>query len=231
MSYMRTVESSIWPYPIAVCSTFVGLVSAWGASYLCWPVLARLLPGELNPLRFVGGADGVQRLDFWWVVGTLVGEPVLLVSMDVTLPAEVILRFYAVRLAMELSLRDLKQYGGLGDYQCDTLLAMHRFVHLALTAFYAGGSPCSGVDRDHGARRSAPRRQASRTRSAFSRPTGGWRQVLQRIDASSALARPLRKPRAASSSSAELPRDIRIASRSPAQQAEPVSAKVWWLTV
>ena len=100
-------------------------------------------------------------VDFRWVVGTLAGEPIRLVSMDVTLPAEVILRFYAVRLPMGLSLRGLKQYGGLGGYQCDTLLAMHRFVHLALTAFYAGGSPCSGIDRDHGARQSAPRRQAS----------------------------------------------------------------------
>ena len=36
---------------------------------------------------------------------------------------------------MELSLRDLTQYGGLGADQCDTLLAIHRFVHLAVTAF------------------------------------------------------------------------------------------------
>ena len=32
-------------------------------------------------------------------------------------------------------MRDLKQYLGLGDYQCQSLLAIHRFVHLALTAF------------------------------------------------------------------------------------------------
>jgi hypothetical protein len=231
----------------------IGLVSAWGAGYLCWPVLARLLPGHLNPLGFVGGADGLRRLDFWWVVVALVrelqqwlgerplrvvadayfskaaflnplgaagitvitrlrkdavgwddpdpvvgkrprgrprkkgrrwklakvlqtepvtdltmvlygkaetvqvvwrdvwlrdvthkgrvvviatkGEPILLVSMDVTLPPEVIIQLYAARFPMELSLRDLKQYCGLGDYQCYTLLAIHRFVHLALTAF------------------------------------------------------------------------------------------------
>ncbi len=46
----------------------IGLISAWGAGYLCWPLLARLLPGQLNPLGFVAGAEGVQRLDFWAVV-------------------------------------------------------------------------------------------------------------------------------------------------------------------
>jgi hypothetical protein len=36
---------------------------------------------------------------------------------------------------MELALRDLKPYCGVGDDQCQTLLAIHRVVHLALTAF------------------------------------------------------------------------------------------------
>jgi hypothetical protein len=63
------------------------------------------------------------------------GEPLLLVSTDITLPPAVIIQLYAARFPLELSLRDLKQYGGLGDYQCYTLLAIHRFVHLALTAF------------------------------------------------------------------------------------------------
>jgi DDE superfamily endonuclease len=44
----------------------IGLVSAWGAGYLCWPVLARLLPGQLNPLGFVAGPDSVQRA---WTFG------------------------------------------------------------------------------------------------------------------------------------------------------------------
>jgi hypothetical protein len=52
----------------------IGLVSAWGAGYLCWPVLARLLPGQRNPLGFVAGPDGSQRLDFWLVVVALVRE-------------------------------------------------------------------------------------------------------------------------------------------------------------
>jgi hypothetical protein len=231
----------------------IGLVSVWGASYLCWPLLARLLPGQRNPLGFVAGAEGVQRLDFWAVVVALVRElqqyvgnrplrvvadayfskasflnpllaagitvisrlrkdavgwddpapvvgkrprgrprqkgqvwklatlpgveavtvlvvtiygkeerlhvvwrdmwlrdvtcqvrvvviatehaPILLVSTDLTLPPAVIIQLYAARFPMELGLRDLKQYYGLGDYQCYTLLAIHRFVHLAVTAF------------------------------------------------------------------------------------------------
>jgi hypothetical protein len=230
----------------------IGLVSAWGAGYLCWPVLARLVPGQLNPLGFIAGADGVQRLDFWLVVVALVQElqqyvrprplrvvadayfskasflnpliarritvisrlrkdavgrddpapivgkrprgrprkqgrlwklatlldvepvteltvsiygkeerlrvvwrdvwlrdvtpkvrvvvvatkrePILLVSTDLALSPMAIIQLYAARFPIELTLRDLKQYGGLGDYQCSTLLAIHRFVHLALTA-------------------------------------------------------------------------------------------------
>ena len=46
----------------------VGLVSTWGVGYLCWPVLARLLPGQLNPLGFVAGPDGHTAMGFlvWW---------------------------------------------------------------------------------------------------------------------------------------------------------------------
>jgi hypothetical protein len=64
------------------------------------------------------------------------GDPIMLVSTEVTLPPEAIIPLYAARfpMEMELALRDLKQYGGLGDYQGWTLLAIHRFVHLALTA-------------------------------------------------------------------------------------------------
>jgi hypothetical protein len=65
------------------------LVSAWGAGCLCWPVLARLLPGQLNPLGCVAGADGIQRLDVWLVVVALgrelqqdLGAPPLRVVAD-----------------------------------------------------------------------------------------------------------------------------------------------------
>jgi AAA domain len=69
------------------------------------------------------------------VVLATTGEPLLVVSMDVTLPPEVMIPLSAARFPLELRLRDLKQYGGLGDSQCYTVLAIHRFVQLALTAF------------------------------------------------------------------------------------------------
>jgi hypothetical protein len=230
----------------------IGLVSSWGTGYLCWPVLARLLPGQLKPRGFVAAPDGVQRLDCWWVVVALVrelqqwvgerplrvvadayfskasvlnplvaagitvisrlrkdavgwdhpapvvgkrprgrprkkgriwklarllavepvteltvviyrkaervcvvwrdvwlrditskvqvvaiatkGTPLLLVSTDSTLSPAVIIQLYAARFSLELTLRDLKQYMGVGDYQCQSLLAINRLVHLALTA-------------------------------------------------------------------------------------------------
>jgi Transposase DDE domain len=230
----------------------IGWVSTWGTGYLGWPVLARLVPGQLKPWGFSAGATGVQRLDCWLVVGALVRElppyvgrrplrvgadayfstaallnpllatritaisrvrtdavgredpapivgqrprgrprkqgrlwklatwldvepvtaltlsiygqeerlrvvwrdvwvhdvtpkvrvvvvattrePVLLVSPDLALSPMAIIQLYAARCPMELTLRELQPYGGLGDDQCSTLLAIQRFVHLALTA-------------------------------------------------------------------------------------------------
>ena len=42
---------------------------------------------------------------------------------------------YGARFSIELTIRDLKQHFGLGDYQCTTTLAILRFVHLACIAF------------------------------------------------------------------------------------------------
>lgn len=52
----------------------IGLVSAWGVGDLCWPVVARWLPGQLNPLGFVAGPEGVPRVACWAVVVALVRE-------------------------------------------------------------------------------------------------------------------------------------------------------------
>ena len=62
-------------------------------------------------------------------------EPILLVSTDLTLSALQIIESYGARFSIELTIRDLKQHCGLGDYQCTITLAILRFVHLACVAF------------------------------------------------------------------------------------------------
>jgi hypothetical protein len=62
-------------------------------------------------------------------------EPFILVSTDPTLSALQIIELYGARFSLELTIRDLKQHFGLGDYQCTTTLAILRFVHLACLAF------------------------------------------------------------------------------------------------
>jgi hypothetical protein len=62
-------------------------------------------------------------------------EPIILVSTDVSLTCAQIIEIYAARFTIELAIRDLKQYFGLGDYQCYGGTAIHRFVHLACVAF------------------------------------------------------------------------------------------------
>lgn len=61
-------------------------------------------------------------------------EPILLVSTDLALSALQIIEIYGARFSIELTIRDLKQHFGLGDYQCTTTLAILRFVHLACVA-------------------------------------------------------------------------------------------------
>lgn len=62
-------------------------------------------------------------------------EPLILVSTDLALSALQIIESYGARFSIELTIRDLKQHFGLGDYQCTTTLAILRFVHLACIAF------------------------------------------------------------------------------------------------
>lgn len=62
-------------------------------------------------------------------------EPIILVSTDLALSALQIIDIYGARFSIELTIRDLKQHFGLGDYQCTTTLAILRFVHLACLAF------------------------------------------------------------------------------------------------
>jgi hypothetical protein len=62
-------------------------------------------------------------------------KPIILMATDVSLTATQIIEIYAARFTIELAIRDLKQYFGLGDYQCYRGSAIHRFVHLACVAF------------------------------------------------------------------------------------------------
>jgi DDE superfamily endonuclease len=62
-------------------------------------------------------------------------EPIILVCTDLSLSALQIIEIYGARFSIELTIRDLKQHFGLGDYQCTTTLAILRFVHLACVAF------------------------------------------------------------------------------------------------
>ena len=58
-----------------------------------------------------------------------------LLSTDLTLCAKQIIEIYAARFALEIGIRDLKQYFGLGDYQCYKFQAIIRFVHLSCLSF------------------------------------------------------------------------------------------------
>jgi DDE family transposase len=62
-------------------------------------------------------------------------ESFILVSTDLTLSALQIIEISGARFSIELTIRDLKQHFGLGDYPCTTTWAILRFVHLACLGF------------------------------------------------------------------------------------------------
>jgi hypothetical protein len=66
------------------------------------------------------------------------GQPMLLLSTDLTLCPEVIIQIYAVRCALELGIRETQQVCGLGDYQCTGFISMTRFVSLSLLSWCLG---------------------------------------------------------------------------------------------
>jgi DDE superfamily endonuclease len=95
------------------------------------------LYGKLTKVGFVVRdvwlRDVVQKVRVVVLEGAK--EPIVLVSTDLTLSALQIIEIYGARFSIELTIRDLKQHFGLGDYQCTTTLAILRFVHLACVAF------------------------------------------------------------------------------------------------
>jgi hypothetical protein len=96
-------------------------------------------PVEELPVRRYGRlvtVRGVGR-DVWWhegahpvrVVGVEgVSRPVLLMGTDLRLSARALIEIYGARFAIEVIIRDLKQYFGLGDYPAWSSQALLRFV-------------------------------------------------------------------------------------------------------
>jgi hypothetical protein len=70
-------------------------------------------------------------------VGRGGGEPVLLLSTDMTLEAAQIIELYGARFTIEIAIRELKGLG-IGDYRCTTPVAIERFVRLCCVAFCLG---------------------------------------------------------------------------------------------
>jgi hypothetical protein len=102
------------------------------------PVRERLtLYGKLTKVVFVVRdvwlRDVAQKVRVVVLEGAK--EPLILVCTDLTLSALQIIEIYGARFSIELTIRDLKQHFGLGEYQCTTTLAILRFVHLACLAF------------------------------------------------------------------------------------------------
>ncbi len=62
-------------------------------------------------------------------------EPVILVCTDLSLTATQIIKIYAARFALEITIRDLKQHFSFTDYQSTTSISIFRFVQLCCTAF------------------------------------------------------------------------------------------------
>ena len=117
----------------------------YGRKWTLATLLARALPtrerlplyGKLTEVVFVVRdvwlRDVAQKVRIVVLEGAK--EPVLLLSTDLTLSPVQIIESYAARFSLELTIRDLTQYFGLGDYQCTTTLAILRFVQLSCIAF------------------------------------------------------------------------------------------------
>ena len=69
------------------------------------------------------------------VVVKTTGRAVILLCTDLTLSPRVIVESYGLRFPAELGIRNLKQFFGLGDYQCTGLLSITRFVGLSLISY------------------------------------------------------------------------------------------------
>ena len=106
-----------------------------------------------------------------------VERPFLLACTDLTRTAQQILELYAARVSLELAIRDLKGFFGLGDYQATTTLAFCRFVLLSCVACCLGrlllhpGHVAAWLPEPSNA-------PVSDTRSSFARLRRGLRGVV-----------------------------------------------------
>lgn len=72
------------------------------------------------------------------VVVSALRRPILVVSTQLSLTAGEIIEIYGARFALELTIRDLKQHFGFGDYQSTTTLAFLRWSRLCCCALSIG---------------------------------------------------------------------------------------------
>jgi len=63
------------------------------------------------------------------------GNPILLLSTDLTLTPVQIITIYSSRFTLEIAIRDLKGHFGIGAYQFRILPGIIRFVHLCCISF------------------------------------------------------------------------------------------------
>lgn len=96
-----------------------------------------MLYGKLETLQIV--VRDVYLRDIKELIRVVVIEtatkPLLLMATDLSLSAEQIIEIYGSRYSIELTIRDLKQHCGFGDYQCYSTIAFLRSVFLSCVSF------------------------------------------------------------------------------------------------
>ncbi len=105
---------------------------------LSYETITVTLYGKLETLQIVTRDLWIRAVESQKVRVVVVktkGRPVILLSTDLTLPPTAIVTCYGLRFPAELGIRNLKQFFGLGDYQCTGLLAITRYVGLSLIGY------------------------------------------------------------------------------------------------
>jgi hypothetical protein len=96
------------------------------------------LYGQMRTLSLVTRDLWIRGLDTQKVRVVVIRtprRPYILLSTELTLKPVQIITLYALRFSLEIGIREVKQQGGMGDYQCTRLIAMLRFVNLQLISY------------------------------------------------------------------------------------------------